>query len=372
MARSFVAITLAALFTMTPVTRAEDVIEKSITGSPHLKSINVITFAPQGVLLVGDGAGAQVVAIKTGDTQKQPQLKRAITNIEARLAAPLGAKAEGISIIDMAVNPASGVAYFAVRRQDDKSLAILTVNGAGEVGELELEKVEFAAVQLKAGDAKVTAVTDVAWADSQIVAAGRSNEEFASKIFSIAAPLSHAQKTSSFSAETYHVAHGRWETKAPMSVVIPLKEDGKTYVVGAFSCTPVVKYPIDALQPGAEVKGISMIELGSGNRPLDMFVYEKNGKPYVLASTFRFHHKRRPFGPSPYWTVKFEQSLLVGDKATNEKAVRRLKGNQPATPRIEMVEAFHGVKLMDRLGPAHALVVRETKKGSVFEPLALP
>ena len=84
----------------------------------------------------------------------------------------------------------------------------------------------------------------------RIVAAGRSNEEFASKIFSIAAPLSHAQKTSSFSAETYHVAHGRWETKAPMSVVIPLKEDGKTYVVGAFSCTPVVKYPIDALQPG--------------------------------------------------------------------------------------------------------------------------
>ena len=57
------------------------------------------------------------------------------------------------------------------------------------MGELELEKVEFAAVQLNAGDAKVTAVTDVAWADSQIVAAGRSNEEFASKIFSIAAPL---------------------------------------------------------------------------------------------------------------------------------------------------------------------------------------
>jgi hypothetical protein len=28
--------------------------------------------------------------------------------------------------------------------------------------------------------------------------------------------------------------------------------------------------------------------------------------------------------------------------------------------------------LMDRLGPAHALVVRETKQGSVFEPLALP
>ena len=28
------------------------------------------------------------------------------------------------------------------------------------------------------------------------------------------------------SAETYHVAHGRWETKAPMSVLIPFKEGG--------------------------------------------------------------------------------------------------------------------------------------------------
>ena len=352
--------------------RAGEVIKKAVTGSPELKSINVITFAPEGVLLVGDGAGAQVVAIETGDTKSQATLKKPIANYEAKLAAPLGAQAKGITVIDMAVNPLSGVAYFAVRRQDDKSFAILTIAGDGEVGELELAKIEYAAVRLQAGDAKVTTVTDVAWADTQIVAAGRSNEEFASKIFSINAPLSHEEKSSSFSAETYHISHGRWETKAPMSVVIPLKENGKTYVVGAFSCTPVVKYPLDALQPGAEVKGMSMIELGSGNRPLDMFVYEKNGKPYVLASTFRFHHKRRPFGPSPYWTVKFEQGLLIGDEAVNEKAVRRLKGNAPATPRIEMVEAYHGVKLMDRLGKDRALVVRETKDGSVLESLALP
>ena len=116
-----------------------------------------------------------------------------------------------------------------------------------------------------------------------------------------------------------------------------------------------------------------MIELGSGNRPLDMFVYEKDGKPFVLANTFRFHHSRKPFGPSPYWTVKFEQGLLSGSEEINEKAVRRLKsGYKPGTDRIEMVEDYHGVTQMDRLGKDHALALREGKNGLDLVALPLP
>ena len=116
-----------------------------------------------------------------------------------------------------------------------------------------------------------------------------------------------------------------------------------------------------------------MIELGSGNRPLDMFVYEKNGKPFVLANTFRFHHSRKPFGPSPYWTVKFQQGLLVGDDSVNDKAVRRLKGGyQPATDKIELVEAYHGVMQMDLLGNTHSLAVRDTGKGLDLVAIPLP
>ena len=36
--------------------------------------------------------------------------------------------------------------YFAVRKQDDKSPIVLTVNGAGEVGLLNLESVDYARV----------------------------------------------------------------------------------------------------------------------------------------------------------------------------------------------------------------------------------
>jgi hypothetical protein len=348
------------------------VLDKAAKGDPGLKSINVISFAPHGVLLIGDGAASRIVGVETGDVSLRDKLAKPIKGFDAKLAARLGTKPDGIEIIDVAVNPASGTPYFAVRKQDDKSHVILTVDASGEINEFELDDVPYASIQLDSGKDKITKITDVAWADSQVVAAGRSNETFASKIFSINTPLVHESDGDVYSAETYHVSHRKWETRAPMSVLIPIKENDKTYVVGAFSCTPVVKYPIDALQPGAKVKGVSVIELGSGNRPLDMFVYEKGGKPYVLANTFRFHHKQRPFGPSPYWTVKFEQGLLGENQDVNETAVRRLKGNKPSTDRIQMVEAYHGVMQMDKLDDAHALALRQDDNGVSLVVLALP
>ena len=352
---------------------AGKVIEKASTGSPELKSINVINFAPEGVLLIGDGRGGQIVAVETGDTKWQTGEFKTLVNIDHQLAARIGAPPKGIEIIDMAVNPASGVAYIATRKQDDKSSIVFTVTPAGKIGLLNLDQARYVRIKLTTDKASVSLITDVAWAGTQIVAAARSNETFSSKIFSISAPLSKETAGQVFSAETYHVSHGRWETKAPMSALMPIKEKDATYIVGAFSCTPVVKYRIDSIKPGATVKGSSMIELGSGNRPLDMFAYEKDGKPFVLANTFRFHHARKPFGPSPYWTVKFQQGLLAGEDAVNEKAVRRLKAAyQPATDKIEMVEAYHGVMQMDRLGSTHTLAVRDTGKGLELVALPLP
>ena len=365
-------LSLLVLATATAFAKPSTVLNKTTNGNPTLKTIDVISFAPEGVLLIGDGQGSQVVAVRTGDLASAKPLAKAIPAIDAKLAGVIGAKADGIEILDLAVNPASGKAYFAIRKQDDKRYLILTVDGNGKIAEFSLDKVEFARVSLAGGKSTINRVTDVAWADTQLVAAGRSADQFASKIFAIETPLSHEAKGNVYSAETYHVQHRRWETKAPMSVLVPYRENDRQYVIGAFSCTPVVKYPLDALKPDAKVKGSSVLELGSGNRPLDMFTYEKNGKPYVLANTFRFHHKRKAFGPSPYWTVKFEQGILSEKEKVNEKALWRLKGYDPATDRVEMVEAFHGVRQMDKLGKGHALVLKEEKVGLGLLPLELP
>lgn len=356
---------------------AAKVLDKTTHGRPQLGSIEVLAFAPEGVLLIGDGRNSQVFAVVTGDTRSGPAAPFAakIEGLGQKLGETMGTDHNGIEILDMAVNPASGKAYFAVRKKDDNAHALLTVDGSGKIGEFLLESVDYARLALDTGSgSKINRVTDIAWADDRAIVAGAANEEFASKVFVLRGPLAHDMKGQVHSAETYHVSHHKWETKAPMSAIIPYKEDNRMYVVGAFACTPVVKYPVDALEPGAKVKGISVIELGSGNKPLDMFAYQKDGREYVLANTFRFHHQRRPLGPSPYWTVRFERDLLGENENVNEKALNRIdKDLKPITPRIVFVDAYNGVVQMDQLDASRALVVRENAEGDVdLEALPLP
>src|SRR5262249_20268953 len=153
----------------------------------------------------------------------------------------------------------------------------------------------------------------------RVLVAAQASDTFGSKIISVPAPLAAGAECGCFSTETYHVAHGRWETNAPIRTVIPYEHDGKKYLVGAFTCTPIVKYALDDLKPGARVKGVSVIELGSGNNPLDMFVYEKDGKSYILMNHQRFQHKQNPAGPSPYWTAKVDHTILRETDKVNEK-----------------------------------------------------
>lgn len=348
--------------------------KQSTRGTPALKSIEVLSFGPEGTLLIGDGAGQQIIAVATGDTRPIGSLPGKLPNIQSEIAARLGVAADGIVLLDMAVNPASGRAYLAVKRQADKIPVIVTVGEGGQIGELVLEDVEYARVRLPDdGRAPLTQITDVAWADERLIAAGRANEEFASKIFVASTPLEHDSTGQIHSAETYHIAHGRWETKAPMMTILPYQQDGKSYVVGAFGCTPIVKYPLEQLQAEAQVKGISVIELGSGNRPLDMFTYERDGRQYVLASTYRFHHDRRPISPGPYWTVRFDRSLLDEQQQVNEQAKKHSAGEYEASENIVMVDTFHGVAQMDQLNEAEALVLRVDASGRVdLERVQLP
>lgn len=350
-------------------------IKTGTTGTPKLQSIDVIRFAPEGVLLIGDGKGSQIVAVETKDTQPRAALKNAIDKVDEKLAEKIGATGKQIVITDLAVNPASKLTYLAIRRQTDGKPLILTIDGDGKIGELALENVTYARVELPAGEkAPITKITDLAWAGSRILAAGQANEQFACKVFSIPTPITHDAKGAIYSTETYHVSHGQWETRAPMSSLMPYEEAGKMYVVGSFACTPVVKYPLDDLQPGAKVKGISVVELGAGNRPLRMLSYEKNGQAYVLMNTFRFHHKQKPYGPSPYWTVRMERSLLAEKEKVDTKAVRRIDGkHNPITDQIKLIEDYHGVVNMDKLDNERALALRQDDKGDfTLTPIALP
>jgi len=371
---------VVALLALASLVAAEGVFKKTENGTPKVQSIDAIAFGPDGALLIGDSKGGQVVAVDTKDTKARPWKAAAIENVNEKIAAKLGTKAANIEITTMAVNRASGTAYIVVRKQDEKKSVIVTVDGDGKIGEVSLEKVDFVAVPLPRSDKSSVKITDLAFAKERILVGALANEEFGSKVYSIPAPLDPGNKASGFSTETFHVAHNKWETKAPMTTLIPLEQKGKKYVVGAFACTPIVRYPLDDVKQDAKVKGSSVIELGNGNRPRSMFAYTRDDKAYLLVNNHRMErfHKSAPVGPSQYWVARVDMTLFDETEKVNEKAPWRVqKGTAKPIADNEklakVVDAYHGTMYLAQLNDKQALVIKDDKKtGLTLTALDLP
>ena len=72
--------------------------------------------------------------------------------------------------------------------------------------------------------------------------AGLSNEEFASKLWSVAYPFAKADNGTS--VEIYHGNHQQLETRSPVYAFVPYTIDNQPYIIGAYLCTPLVKFPV--------------------------------------------------------------------------------------------------------------------------------
>ena len=357
------------IFVACLVTLSLAAVARADQGNPNLKSIQAIGFGPNGLLLIG--GGTQVVTVETGDTKEGAWSKTEIANIDQLLAAKLGQTAKDIQIQKIAVNPVSHKAYVAVRLLNKKQDVILTVDGAGKVEEFSLENVKFNRYPLAVGAKAVTKLTDICWAGNRIVAATQAGDTFGSRVFAITPGAKDS--LTSFSTETYHVGHGRWETAAPIICLMPYEEKGKTSVVGSFTCTPIVKYSLDEMRPDAKVKGVSVVELGTGNTPRSMFTYEKDGKKYILINAAR-NNKKTAFGTSGYWVARVDFDLLKETTNINEKALWRVKGKdfEPKTDRVMVAPEYYGVHQMAMLDAARALVIREEKGAFSLRVLPLP
>ena len=364
---------LAITGSAAPAKKGADRLLKNVqTKGLKFRQIGRMSFATDGVLLVADRGNGSVVAIDTGDTGSATPLKKRIDNIDTLIAGALGTKATGVQIVDMVVNRINGRIYLSVIRKQDGISALLTIDGTGKVAAVNLAKARHVRITLPGdGKAKGSNVTGVKLAGSRVLAAGQSGREFASKIYSIPLPLEHGNSAAVYSTETFHVAHGRWETRAPIQSFIPVKEKGKTYIVGSFNCTPIAKFPVDGLENGAKIKGTSVVELGSGNRPVDMFIYKKGGKDWLVTNTDRFHHKRRPIGPSQYWGCRVDMKYL-GAKETNEKAARRTVKKKKGPEGMEVIDVLFGVKHIDQFANDKVVVLRDTKGKLSLEPAVLP
>jgi len=115
-----------------------------------------------------------------------------------------------------------------------------------------------------------------------VVVAGLSNEEFSSNLRVIPYPFVSSVAPSGAGIEIFHTAHGAYETNAPVRTFVPYKIAGETYILAAYTCTPLVKIPVRALKAGSQVTGTTIAEMGPGNSPLDMIAYRKDGHDYLL------------------------------------------------------------------------------------------
>lgn len=338
-------------------------------GKAEFKSMGPIAFAPDGTLFIADTKSAAITAIATGGAKTAAKPVK-IEDLDKKIAALLGAAPNQVLLNDMAAHPVSHEIYIAVSRGrgPDAAPVLLKADASGKITEVSLEKVKHSRAQLPdapvdgvTGDARrqsnprMESITDIAFLEDRVLVAGLSNEEFSSTLRAIPWPFKTIEGGTS--VEIYHGAHGKFETKSPVRTFVPFMVGKQPELLAAYTCTPLVRFPVSALKPGAKIRGKTIAELGNRNRPLDMIVYSKDGKDWLLlANSARGIMKISTDGIEAAGTI--EEPVSGGGS----------KG-QP----YETIKEWTGVEQLDKLGDTLAIVLRKTDAGTMtLESLPLP
>ncbi len=166
---------------------------------------------------------------------------------------------------------------------------ILRVDAAGKISTLALDNAKHSSVSLVDApesnpavkqNPRMQTITNMNYINGNLIVAGLSNEEWSSALRSIPFPFENATKGATL--QIWHSSHGRFETQSPVRTFVPYTISGQPYILAAYTCTPLVKIPVSQLQPGAQVKGVEIADLGAGNQPLDMVPYKKDGHDFIL------------------------------------------------------------------------------------------
>jgi hypothetical protein len=332
-----------------------------------LQSIGPLAFGPDGILFAADRQAATIYAIELGKQASggAPGAKD-ISGIDQQIASLLGTEPREVQVTDLAVHPKTRNAFVAVMRGTgaEAKPVLLRVDGAGKLEIVALDGLKLSKVVLpnppsatpdaRGRSNRSESITDMAFVDGKLIVAGLSNEEFASKLRTV--PYPFATPDAGTSVEIYHGNHGAYETRSPVISFVPYKLDNTPYVVAGYTCTPLVKFPVSSLAPGAKVMGTTIAELGNRNRPTDMIVYRKDGKDYLLiANTSR--------GVMKVPTAGFSAAQGITARVNTETSG---VGFEPVT-------TLKGVEQLDLLDDQRALVLSRAESGTLnLQAVVLP
>jgi hypothetical protein len=274
------------------------------------RSAGALTFSPDGVLFVGDSKLGAVFAFETERGQVPASLDPFIfESIDEKIAGALGVTAKSLVMNGIAVHPVTREPYLAVgvRNGDRLEPAVVRVSLAGEVHPFDLSSSKVTVHQLadvpdedktfksRAGTfplppaaffeekartpLRSMTIVDLTFHAGEVFVAGVSNQEFSSTLRRIRYPFNGA--ASETQLEIYHLAHGQYETRAPIRTMQFATIDGEDTLVAAYACSPLVTIPVSALKHGAKVRGKTIGDMGNG-QPISMVAYRDGDEDKLL------------------------------------------------------------------------------------------
>jgi hypothetical protein len=342
-------------------------------GTWDYKSIGALAFSPSGVLFFADDQAGAIYGLDLGEKPSRAAAYTKVPDLGATLAARLGTTPAGIQIRSLAVSPVSHAVYLSVRKTDGgnqnaadpSNYALFAVDPAGQVAPVDLNGKPFGRVAVSGQAAYGTQadrwiISDIAYARGRVLVAALSNEQFNSNLVSVPVPL-NAGGVERYATSIYHVSHHRQETASPIQTLTVYRDGEKEYLMGAYVCTPVVRFNLEDLKPGQVVKGTTVAELGSGNRPMDMVAYGKAGQQSLLLNN------------SVFGVMKVDAKIAREATAVNEMtaASRGPNGRNPY-PGLEVVESLKGAKAYAPGNDATLLVVMPRENSMALEAVPLP
>ncbi|WP_213807853.1 hypothetical protein [Granulicella sp. dw_53] len=265
------------------------------------QSAGALTFSPDGVLFVGDSKLGAVFAFETERGQAPASLDPFLfESIDEKIAGALGVTAKSLVMKGMAVHPVTREPYLSVgvRNDDRLEAAVVSVSLDGEVHPFDLSSSKVTMHQLsdvpdegktfqsRAGffpypptavfeekartPVRSMTIVDLKFHAGEVFVAGVSNREFSSTLRRISYPFTGA--ASETQLEIYHLAHGQYETRAPIRTMEFATIDDEDTLVAAYACSPLVTIPVSALKHGAKVRGKTIGDMGNG-QPISMVAY---------------------------------------------------------------------------------------------------
>jgi hypothetical protein len=259
-------------------------------------SVSAMTTMPDGRLVLADWRAGRLVAVELPPAARAAEGAFNVTDLDAALAdagatLPLRASAmawhapsrRAVIALTLGRAPDAPVRLALLGR--DGRVALLdpatAVTGVHDLADPPGEGVAWERFPLRS-----LTVTDLQARPGEVMVAGLSNTSFASTLRRV--PYPFGGRASVTRIEMYHAVHNQIETRAPVRAMAVVELEGAPYLLAAYTCTPLVTVPLDALRDGTTVRGKTIAELGYGNTPIGVlpfaFTYRGESSAWVLVA----------------------------------------------------------------------------------------